>query len=390
MRARFASRFKLVFGFRWPLREIEEVCQKILTETSSSPVEPPEGDCVLKYEVLENLAQIEAIASSWDQILENSACNRAFSCSTWFLATCSHNSQITPHVVIAKRGTSLAGVLPLASRNDNKTVDFPSAISDYNDLVTCAEDHAVQSGLLEAALSSAGSHQLVLSDVRPDSNCVRGAHLLAESKGIGVVYQPSRNCYYLELAHEFDRYLATRSRAFRKGLYRIRRQAAAKQLEVRQLTPADIPAAEVAELFLSLNASRFQARSGFHSEAAQSFVRQAFPSLFIEGRLIVFALLEGDRPLAIDLCMRGPNSLCTWNGGFLPEAAQLSPGRLLLAAGIERAIAEHLQEYDMLRGSHAYKASWATHSRSIGKLELNLQGFTRPSLEHETQSAHCM
>jgi len=82
-------------------------------------------------------------------------------------------------------------------------------------------------------------------------------------------------------------------------------------------------------------------------------------------------LVDDSRVLAMDLCMRGRNSLCSWNGGRLPEAAQWSPGRMLFAAGIEHAMASGLEEYDLLRGSHEYKASWATHSRTIGKLEFN-------------------
>jgi len=88
--------------------------------------------------------------------------------------------------------------------------------------------------------------------------------------------------------------------------------------------------------------------------------------------------------------MRGWNSLCSWNGGFLPDAAQYSPGRLLFAAGIEHAIASGLEEYDLLRGSHAYKASWATHSRTIGKLEFSSKSRTDGLARNETKSAYCL
>jgi CelD/BcsL family acetyltransferase involved in cellulose biosynthesis len=88
--------------------------------------------------------------------------------------------------------------------------------------------------------------------------------------------------------------------------------------------------------------------------------------------------------------MRGGNSLCSWNGGRLPEAARWSPGRLLFAAGIEHAIALGLEEYDLLRGTHAYKESWATHSRTIGKVEFNSQNRTDVLARHETKSSYCL
>jgi CelD/BcsL family acetyltransferase involved in cellulose biosynthesis len=101
------------------------------------------------------------------------------------------------------------------------------------------------------------------------------------------------------------------------------------------------------------------------------FINAALPLLFAERRLRVFALFEERTMLGIDLLMVGANSLCAWNGGFLPEAGRLSPGKLLIAAEIKRAFEIGLEEYDFLRGSHEYKASWANDCRHVRRLELS-------------------
>jgi CelD/BcsL family acetyltransferase involved in cellulose biosynthesis len=209
-------------------------------------------------------------------------------------------------------------------------------------------------------------------------------------KGSKTTCQSGKSCFYVELPSSFADYLATRSRIFRKGLARTQRNAERDGLQVRRLTPDQTSPGEMAELFLSLNLSRFENKSGFASEPVQQFVGELLPSLFIEGKMAAFILLKDTRVLAMDICMLGRTSLCSWNGGFLPEAAQWSPGRLLFAAGIEFAMASGFEEYDLLRGSHAYKASWATNSRTIGKLEFNSQSRTDALAPHEAKSAYCL
>jgi CelD/BcsL family acetyltransferase involved in cellulose biosynthesis len=341
----------------------------------------------LEYRVLRDLAQVQALVPHWERLLAQSHCNRAFSSSRWFLAWCRHHLQLVPFVLIANRGPELAAVLPLVLR-EGSALDCASPMCDYNDMIAAAGDLDAQCGLLEYAIAQASGYQIVLSNLRPDSNCVQALESQAEVKTITASYQPDKNCFYIQLPETFTGYLSTRSHIFRKGLGRVQRSVQKSGLVVRHLRPEHIAPPEVAELFLSLNLSRFGSKSGFASQSVQEFVRELLPSLFIEGTMAAFVLMDGSQVLAIDLCMRGWNSLCSWNGGFLPEAAQWSPGRLLFAAGIEYAVASGLQEYDLLRGSHAYKTSWATHSRNIGPMEFNRQSCTDALAPHETKSAH--
>jgi CelD/BcsL family acetyltransferase involved in cellulose biosynthesis len=347
------------------------------------------GDGALQFEIIEDFGQIEFLASNWDDLLQYSVCNRAFSCSKWFLASCRHNARLVPHAVIAKRGSEVAGVFPLALRKDTGILGFASELSDYNDVIVRRNDLSTSAGLLEYVLSGFSAPSLLLSNLRRDSNCIRACNLVKGQAETERLFQVTANCFYVKLPGSFEEYLTTRSRAFRKGLKRIRRNIEQSTLQIRRLTLADVSPACLPELFFRLNESRFQEKCHFVSAATRAFVTELFPSLFVEGRLIVFALLESSEPIAMDICMRGPGSYCSWNGGFLPSAEPWSPGRLLLAEGIEQACAMGLKEYDLLRGSHAYKASWATDSRSIGKLEFK-QSLEQAATDHETKSAYCM
>jgi CelD/BcsL family acetyltransferase involved in cellulose biosynthesis len=149
----------------------------------------------------------------------------------------------------------------------------------------------------------------------------------------------------------------------------VMRKAAANGVVKHELTPADLSPERLPELFLELNLSRFGEKSAFHRVPQNaSFCRLALPVLFSERRLHVFAVSKAERILALDLSFRGEGSLCTWNGGYPPEAECWSPGRLLLLAGIERACELGLEEYDLLRGNQEWKRRWANRTRQLGTI----------------------
>ena len=326
----------------------------------------------ITYRVLDSVPEIEAISGEWDLLLDQSPCNRAFSCSKWFLVSCSLNQSISPRVVVARRGDVIAGVFPLVLVDDTGIATFASELSDYNDIVALENDRAVLAGLLEYAISSAdGCKRVILSRVRRDSNCLRAARALRPADDFDQLFKGS--CQYIRLSSSYEEYLRTRSRNFRKSLSRARRIAEDYNLTIRQLEPESFPPSRLPEAFLSLNLDRWGAESYYRLPFPQSFVLKILPDLFSEGRMRVFALMKDERLLGLDLCMIGKNSLCTWNGGFLSETEQWSPGNLLIAAGIKQAYAMNLEEYDLLRGDESYKKRWANSIRPIGRLEFDAQ-----------------
>jgi CelD/BcsL family acetyltransferase involved in cellulose biosynthesis len=321
----------------------------------------------LTYQVLDTLHDIAAISAEWDLLLDQSPCNRAFSCSRWFLVSCSLNQSISPHVIVARRGAAIVGVLPLVLTQDDGIATFASELSDYNDIISNESNHSVSVGLLEYALTPA-CKRVVLSRVRRDSNCFRAAEILEREGSIQPVFQASGTCPYVDLPFSYEEYLRTRSKSFRKGLRRAQRKAESSNIAVKELDPIHFSPSRLPEEFLSLNLDRWGAKSYYRSSFVESFVLKLLPNLFSQRRMRAFALMKEERLLGLDLCMVGANSLCSWNGGFLSEAARWSPGKLLIDAGIRQAYAWKFEEYDLMRGQEAYKKSWANNTREIGSL----------------------
>ena len=326
----------------------------------------------LRYEVVTDLAAAERIVPAWNELLDRSICNRAFSSPIWFLAACQVQPELTPWLALAWRDECLAGVLPLAVKPETQEAVFPNSMSNYNDLIVADGDVAAAAGLFERALSERGHFQrLDLKWVRQDSNLAAALHALSGRRELAGCYLPDREYFYIALPSTPAEYLASRSRVFRKGVKRILRRAAAEGLTMNELTPADLPPERLVELFLSLHFSRFGEQSAFRPALPNApLIERALPILFAERRLHVLAVQKEQRILALDLLFRGARSLCAWNGGYPPEAECWSPGRLLLLSGIERAHQLGLEEYDLLRGNQEWKASWANRSRTVGGIVL--------------------
>jgi CelD/BcsL family acetyltransferase involved in cellulose biosynthesis len=316
-------------------------------------------------EVLTDLKEIAALAPQWDALLERSRCNRAFSSAAWYLAALCSFPDLSPYVIVTRRGVKLAAVLPLAI--SQATLRFPTYLSDYNDIVARPDDLAASMQLLTFVLATPSAYEKIsLTDLRKDSNCLRAFEIVRTDRRL----EPElyTNCPHVRFSPgsaKYAEYLQSRSRAFRDGLKRAQQRAAKNNVLITELLPETFPASQLSQRFLTLHLDRQSGRSCFAGSIEQAFVHDVLPVLFAERRLRAFALWQADSMLAINLCTVGSDSLCYWNGGFATGARRWSPGKLLLDVGIRQACAEDQDEYDFLRGSEDYKADWTNADRPL-------------------------
>jgi CelD/BcsL family acetyltransferase involved in cellulose biosynthesis len=103
----------------------------------------------------------------------------------------------------------------------------------------------------------------------------------------------------------------------------------------------------------------------FHQEVAERFAHRAW--------LRLYRLYFGTRMAAANygFCVR--SRAYSYIGGFDPELANLSPGRMILYKAICDAAREGAGEFDLLRGAEKYKYRWG--------------GRTRP--QHRVRSVSC-
>jgi CelD/BcsL family acetyltransferase involved in cellulose biosynthesis len=342
-------------------------------QKSSSPARNFPENLPLEYSILTHTDEIASIGPDWDSLLARSRCNRAFSCSKWYLATPYLLPELNPLVIIARRDGALAGILPLWLNVDGKEAGFPDDYSDHLDIIAADDDMEAISGLLSTALrGETGYRRLALTHIKPESNCVRAARELGLLHDMDEAFAPSKALAYavLDLACGYQEYSRCLSRKFRLNLNRMRNKAKKDGLEVLELRPPDIAPESLPELFLSLHESRFGKDTSLRSvcKTPEAWIRHLFPSLFAEGRMRVFAVLHKGRIAGIDLATVTKCGMYAWNGGFAEHIACYEPGKLLIHKAIQQCCLEGLPEYDIGWFGQQYKAHWKPVIRYVGAL----------------------
>jgi CelD/BcsL family acetyltransferase involved in cellulose biosynthesis len=321
----------------------------------------------LEYKVYSDLSSIGTLSHDWHGLLQTSACNRAFASPEWYQASCRMFNSV-PYLIVGTRNASVECILPLALDPDG-TARFPHFGNDYNDALVRDDDPAkAADSLIYAASFLKRGGRLLLSRLRPDSNCLRAIPYISLVASIESQCREINRFPYIDLPGSFDEYLLSRSKAFRKSIRRAFRKLEGDGLVVQELLPGHFVAAQLPELFILFSRSRHKEKSFLQDEAACAFIRAVLPALLGSRVLRAFALLRGQQVLALDLCTVRSCGFVTWNGGFLTEAESWSPGSVLFAFGIQRAIEMGLAEYDFTEGKEAYKYSWANNQYAVTEL----------------------
>jgi CelD/BcsL family acetyltransferase involved in cellulose biosynthesis len=321
------------------------------------------------FEVLCGRDEVAVAAPAWEALLPRSSCNRALGGPTWFAAWLDAFDEYAPYVVVARRAGEVVGVFPLVITPEGDAVLSPCNWTDYNDAVVAGDDRRVAAGMLAWALPGATPYRrLILRRVRHDS-CLAGA--VARLRGGDAFSGPAsltQASRYIDLSGGYERYLAGRSKTFRRSLAKARRRAEGAGLVVRELSPRHDPAEDLAAAFLAVHLPRFGKKSCFYPDRTRHFLKWVLPALFVAGHVRAFGVFAGPRPAALDLCLLASNGLALWNGGFTADIAEFSPGTLLLDHEAWQAASDGLAELDLLRGEQEWKGRWATGRRLLGQV----------------------
>jgi CelD/BcsL family acetyltransferase involved in cellulose biosynthesis len=168
---------------------------------------------------------------------------------------------------------------------------------------------------------------------------------------------------------DFDEYLGTLGKKERHEIRRkIRRAEAVGEIRLAETTD---PLTDL-ESFIDLHQKRWGADGLFPDTpgggASRVFFRRLFEENGTDGPLRLSFLNVGERRIAAGIHLRTSDGFLYYNAGVDPDARDLSPGVLMVAAYIERAIAEGCRRVDFLRGNEPYKYEWGAVDEPIQRL----------------------
>ncbi len=168
---------------------------------------------------------------------------------------------------------------------------------------------------------------------------------------------------------DFDGFLATLDKKERHEIRRkVRRAEAAGEVVLAE--SAD-PLADL-EAFIDLHQRRWGADGLFPptpgGDASRLFIRRLFEGFGPDGPARLSFLTVGGRRIAAGLTFEDGDTLGYYNAGVDPDARDLSPGVVLVAKYVERAIASGRRRMDFLRGNEPYKYEWGAVDEPIQRL----------------------
>ncbi len=245
--------------------------------------------------------------------------------------------------------------------------------TDYLDLIAPAEhaeaawratleclgtlDRSICQGLELCNIPTASPSRTILPQLAPQYN-------------LTIVEQIAEVCPVIPLPGSFEEYLETLDSKQRRELSRKLRRAEAADVMTKDVSgSADIDA-EIDHFLDLLQKSTFEKRDWLN-EGRRALFHDVARSAQAAGTLqLLFTSVEGRRAAAL-FNFDYKDRIWVYNSGLDPTAfSALSPGVVLTATAIERAITLGRQEFDFLRGSEEYKYRFGARDTAIYRLSL--------------------
>lgn len=245
--------------------------------------------------------------------------------------------------------------------------------TDYLDLIAPADRAgAVWRATLDclATLSSSACRGLQLCNIPAASPSRAILAQLAPLFNLTFEEQTAEVCPIIPLPGTFEAYLETLDSKQRRELSRKVRRAEAADVTTNDVSGSADINAEVDSFLDLLQKSTFDKRDWLN-DGRRALFHDVAQSAQAAGTLqLLFTAIEGRRAAAL-FNFDYKDRIWVYNSGLDPTAfAALSPGVVLTATAIERAIALGRHEFDFLRGNEEYKYRFGARDTSIYRLTL--------------------
>jgi CelD/BcsL family acetyltransferase involved in cellulose biosynthesis len=196
-----------------------------------------------------------------------------------------------------------------------------------------------------------------------------GQREIAEGWTLNVEREDVCPVVHLPVGASFDEYLSTLGKKERHEIRRkIRRAEGSGEVA---LTDSADPLGDL-EAFIDLHQKRWGAQGLFPptpgGDASRTFVRRLFEEHGVDGSLRLAFLTVGERRIGAGIHFRTDDGYLYYNAGIDPDARDLSPGVLMVAAYVQRALAEGARRLDFLRGDEPYKYEWGAVDEPIQRI----------------------
>lgn len=297
-----------------------------------------------------------------------------------------HRHELEPGDVAARTTLRHQAGPPLRAVPESATAVFFGASyhADYATVLAAPTDLAAVCDAVVGYLAAEDHSRWDVVDLRrlragdPATDALANAFEWAAPKAGWVVTREQEDvCPVVTLApgRDFDSYLGTLDKKERHEIRRkVRRAEAAGTVALEQsANPIDD-----LDAFIDLHQKRWGAEGLFPPTEGGAASRRFFAGLFEDcapsGIVDLSFLSVGGRKIAAGVTFDDGEGVYYYNAGVDPDARDLSPGVVMVACYVQRAIALGRTRLDFLRGNEPYKYAWGATDSPIERLLVQRTG----------------
>jgi CelD/BcsL family acetyltransferase involved in cellulose biosynthesis len=327
----------------------------------------------LTLDELSTPEDLDKVSAEWSDLLLRSPSATPFQSPGWIITWWKYFGTGRLRALALRSNGRLAGLAPLyiTDTGDGQPRELRmmgTGITDYMDLI-------LESGLSRTGTSLIPDH---LASTASDWDICDFQELRSDSALLGLPLTKKLHtcrliqevCPVLTLPASADAYYGSISPSFVTRIQRAKK-ALTRSAQV-ELVEADASTLTrfMDELF-RLHGAAWEERNqtGVLSDTAvRSFHNEVAERFMSSGTLRLFGLQYEEKLIAVIYAFFSGSRFFFYIGGHDPEFARLSPGTVLMALVIEKAIDEGVGEIDFLRGSEKYKFNWGARARTNYRL----------------------
>ncbi len=293
------------------------------------------------------------LETEWKELVNDSPSATPFQTWEWQSTWAKHFGRRGRfHLIAVKHGNDLVGLMSLMKTQGawKSLRAVGTGSSDYlHAIARNGYEHAVSEAVSESLSNEKDADLIDLHQVREDKPFAEAGYTAIEQA----------RCLVLTLPPTYDDYLKTLSKSLRYDVKRLDKDLfKTGRAQVTQVAEGEID--QGMERLFETHKKRWRKRGlpGAFIGRGEAFHKEWAHLAASRGYLWLSLLKIDGETIGAIYAMTLGSACYYYQAGFDPSQGSISPGTLLVAATIKRAIEEGKQAFDFLRGDEPYKMRW--------------------------------
>ncbi len=317
----------------------------------------------------------ERLIKDWEILLKGNTIHNPYLTPLWYQIWRNHSGRsISPRVILSRDSQAnliLLGVFFVSENPKGRGLTLMGSddVWDYRDLVLAPGKYEAAFADLALFFKQSDWEYLEFRGISEFSPTSRHFRNSMETLGLHVSQETEEPCLYLPLPSTWEGFLQILNSKDRHELKRkIRRLEREAHCTVEWAKASTLQ--ESMEIFFDLHRKSGAEKAGFMTPVMKAYFRDLAAKMLEEGWLQLSFLRIDGQPAASFFSFDFNHTEYVYNSGYDPEFGRLSPGIVLMARCIQRAIEQGVQNFNLLKGREEYKYHLGGREEKVYRLQV--------------------